>query len=408
MFRCFRKPVRSQRTILPYTLFTIHIIIALAYVSPLWKSAIGILFVILCWLFYFKTFRGRISFKWGLVILHGILFALNVLHLFQNRHHTSNLVEAISVCTFYGALLLHLLALKKVELPTRFRRRGDRSDGRRIRTRPPMDNIASYIMVSKLGAANQFRDEFEIAKTEKYILQKRKEGLKGFGLMHVIVAAYVRTVAEKPAINRFIAGQKLYARDDNIEISLTIKKEMREAAPETVVKFNLNPGMTALDVYHVINREISDNKNDTLDSNMDNTAALLNYIPGLFLKFTVWFLKLLDYFGLLPSSLLKVSPFHGSMFMTSMGSLGIPPVQHHLYDFGNLPVFLAFGPKRKKYIPQSDGSVKEKRYCEFAVTLDDRICDGYYYVSAFKTMSRYVSNPYLLDTPPEEIQYDIE
>ena len=141
---------------------------------------------------------------------------------------------------------------------------------------------------------------------------------------------------------------------------------------------------------------------------MDNVAAILNYIPGLFLKFTVWFLKLLDYFGLLPRALTKVSPFHGTMFITSMGSLGVPPVQHHLYDFGNLPVFMAFGPKKKRNILQSDGSVTEKRYCEFAVTMDDRICDGYTYAQAFKVMKKYVSDPYLLDSPPETVAVDIE
>lgn len=408
MFRVWRKQVVTQRTIFPYTLFALHIIIQFAYLPTLWMSLCGIGITLTCWFLYFKTLRGRIAFQKGLVAIHGIFFALQLVQVFLHRNSMAGLVEAISVCSFYGAVLFHLLALQKEELPTRFRRRGDRPDGRLIRTRPPMDNVGAYIMVSKIGASNQFRDEFEIAKAEKYILQKRKEGLKGFGLMHVLVAAYVRTVAEKPAINRFIAGQKVYARDDVIEVNLTIKKEMTESAPETVVKFNLNPRMTPTDVYYVIQKEVLDNKTDSLDSGMDNLAALLNYIPGLFLKFTVWFLKLLDYFGLLPGAVTKVSPFHGSMFMTSMGSLGIPPVQHHLYDFGNLPVFIAFGPKRKKYILQSDGSVKEKRYCEFTATLDDRICDGYYYAAAFKTLSRYVSNPYLLDTPPEEVKYDIE
>ena len=53
---------------------------------------------------------------------------------------------------------------------------------------------------------------------------------------------------------------------------------------------------------------------------------LLTLIPGVFLKFTVWLLKTLDYFGMLPKFLLEVSPFHGSLFFTSMGSLGIPPI----------------------------------------------------------------------------------
>ena len=54
-------------------------------------------------------------------------------------------------------------------------------------------------------------------------------------------------------------------------------------------------------------------------------VALWLLIPGVVLKFTVWLLRTLDYFGLLPQFLLEVSPFHGSLFLTSMGSLCIFP-----------------------------------------------------------------------------------
>ena len=46
-------------------------------------------------------------------------------------------------------------------------------------------------------------------------------------------------------------------------------------------------------------------------------------MPRLLLKFVVWFLKTLDYFGLLPAFLTDLSPFHGTVIFTSMGSLGI-------------------------------------------------------------------------------------
>ncbi|MBR5743407.1 MAG: hypothetical protein IKX85_06340 [Clostridia bacterium] len=395
-----RRGGSSALTALPYLLFAVFAFLLLLK-ENLYVILIGSAVLLFVLILYEKTLRGRLAWKVPLLFLHLVLLAF-VLFLLFWRRSPADLGEIGSAAAFLAAVSLNLAALHKEELPARFRRRGDRADGRRIRSKPPMDNIAPYIMVSKLGAANQFRDEFEIAKAEKYILQKRKEGLKSFGLMHVLIAAYVRMLSEKPAVNRFVAGQRLYARDDEIEINLTIKKDMTEAAPETVVKFFFNPRMTAEEVYHVIQDEVEKNKTDVLDSGMDNAAAILNYIPGLFLKFTVWFLKLLDYFGLLPRALTKVSPFHGTMFITSMGSLGVPPVQHHLYDFGNLPVFLAFGPKKKRLIPNGDGTFKEKRYCEFAVTMDDRICDGFTYAQAFKVMKKYVSDPYLLDAPPEK------
>lgn len=161
--------------------------------------------------------------------------------------------------------------------------------------------------------------------------------------MHVLLAAYVRTVAQMPGINRFLSGQKIYARDENIEVNLTVKKEMTATSPDTVIKVVFTPWDTPREVYEKLNAKIEEVKNPPLDSGFDNLAKLINAIPGVFLKFTIWFLKLLDYFGLLPRAITQLSPFHGSLFITSMGSLGIPPIFHHLYDFGNVPVFCAFG-----------------------------------------------------------------
>ena len=133
-----------------------------------------------------------------------------------------------------------------------------------------------------------------------------------------------------------------------------------------------------------------------------------NLIPSVVLKFLVWLLKLLDYFGLLPKFLLELSPFHGSLFFTSMGSLGIPPIYHHLYDFGNLPAFGAFGCKRRALEVQEDGTVVQKKYIDVKFVLDERIVDGYYYATFFKYYRRLLAHPEVLDQAPEEVNKDID
>lgn len=183
---------------------------------------------------------------------------------------------------------------------------------------------------------------------------------------------------------------------------------MSTTAPETIIKVHLNPRDTAADVYRKVNTALAEAKEAPLDSSFDNTARALMMVPGVFLKFLVWLLKSLDYFGLLPKFLLEVSPFHGSIFFTSMGSLGIPPIYHHLYDFGNLPVFGAFGCKRRAIEVQEDGTLVQKKYVDFRFTLDERIVDGFYYATFFKHFRRLVMHPELLDTPPEEVQNDID
>jgi len=285
---------------------------------------------------------------------------------------------------------------------------GDRTDGRRIRSLPPMSQISPYIMVTRNTSTNFFEDSLEISHIDRYIRQKRREGLTNFGITHVLLAAYVRTICRFPGLNRFLSGQKVYSRGDDIQYCMTIKKEMRADSPDTVIKVHLNPRDTAADVYRKLQAAVEEVKNTPLDSNFDNTAGILSLIPGVFLKFVVWLLKTMDYFGLLPKFLLEVSPFHGSLFFTSMGSLGIPPIYHHLYDFGNLPVFGSFGMKRRATEVLEDGTVVQRKYVDVKFCLDERIVDGYYYAAFFKHYKRVLLHPEIMDQPPEEVLEDID
>ena len=285
---------------------------------------------------------------------------------------------------------------------------GDRIDGRRVRTLHPMAQITSYFQVERNTCSNLFEESFEITHIDRYIRQKRREGLTDFGITHVLLAAYVRGIAKYPQLNRFISGQKVYSRGNDIQYCMVIKKEMSVDSPDTSIKVHLTPYDTAEDVYNKLNAAVDSVKaTKELDSSLDNLIVYLNLIPSVVLKFTVWLLKLLDYFGLLPKFLLELSPFHGSLFFTSMGSLGIPPIYHHLYDFGNLPVFGAFGCKRRALEVQEDGSVVQRKYIDLKFVLDERIVDGYYYATFFKYYRRLMRNPEILDKPPEEVVADI-
>ncbi len=286
---------------------------------------------------------------------------------------------------------------------------GDRNDGRRIRTLAPMAQITSYFQVERNTCSNYFEDSFEISHVERYIRQKRREGLTDFGLTHVLLAAYVRGLCKYPQLNRFISGQKVYSRVEDIQYCMVIKKEMSVDSPDTSIKVHLKRTDTAADVYHKLNAAVEKVKStQELDSGIDHLIAYLNLIPSVVLKFVVWALKFLDYFGLLPKFLLELSPFHGSLFLTSMGSLGIPPIYHHLYDFGNLPAFGSFGCKRRALEVQEDGTVVQRKYIDVKFVLDERIVDGYYYAAFFKHYRNILRHPEVMDLPPEELVSDID
>ena len=285
---------------------------------------------------------------------------------------------------------------------------GDRSDGRLLRTMPAMSQVSPYIMPTRNESHNMFSQSIEITHTERYIRQKRREGLSNFGLIHVFLAAYCRALCKYPALNRFISGQKIYSRDEDVVFFMTIKKEMSTESPDTVIKVHLSPRDTAEDIYHKINAEIEQVKKSPADSDFDSTAQILAYIPGFLLRFVVWLLRVLDYCGLVPKFLLEVSPFHGSVCYTSLGSLGIPPVYHHLYNFGNLPCFCAFGCKRRELKVQEDGSIIQYKYVDCNFTVDERTVDGFYYAAFIKHYTRLVMRPEVMDEPPTEVLRDID
>ena len=275
----------------------------------------------------------------------------------------------------------------------------------RVRKIAPYNRLIPYIMETRNTSQNFIFDSISMEKIDKYIKKKQDEGLTNLTLMHVIIAAYCRACSQRPAINRFIRGQKIYSRK-KVEVALVVKKEMSLESPDTVIKVILDPASTIEDVYNAFNEKIEGYRNHP-NSGFDKLAKVLNFIPGILLRWTIRLIRFLDYLGLLPRWLTKLSPFHGSLFITSMGSLGIPPIVHHLYDFGTVPVFIAFGSKQREFKVRADGSVYKHSYVDITYNLDERICDGYYYASAMKLIRNVYKNPEALDNPPEKVIEDI-
>jgi len=289
----------------------------------------------------------------------------------------------------------------------RRRRFGDRYDGRLIRTIDPFYKIIPYIMRSRVDAQNYYNDRIDIEKIESFLRTKRNSESKSISFLHIVMAAMVRTISQKPGLNRFVAGQKIYARNE-ILISLAIKKELREDSPETTIKIKFDPTDTLSEVVAKVNEAIESNKKIETNNDTDKTARIIMLCPGFVVKFLVWFFRKLDYFGLMPKVLNRVSPFHTSVFVTDLGSLGIQPVYHHLYDFGTTSVFVAFGSKQRERIINKDNKIVERRYIPVKIVTDERIVDGHYFASAFKLFKSYLKNPERLVEPPKEVFDDIE
>ena len=128
-------------------------------------------------------------------------------------------------------------------------RAGDRKDGRLIRSISPYSKFVPFIMPQRNDRLVNYEESFEITKADRFLRALRQDdAYKGIGLLHFIIAAYVRCLCSLPGINRFIAGRRIYARN-SIEVIMTVKKEMSINAEETSVKVRFEPTDTIYDVY---------------------------------------------------------------------------------------------------------------------------------------------------------------
>ena len=287
------------------------------------------------------------------------------------------------------------------------RRFGDRKEGRLLRSLDPYTKFMPYIMPTRNDGCNQYEESFEITQVDRRLRALRQEGYKGLGLLHFIIAAYVRCVSMLPGVNRFVVGRRIFARN-NIEIVMTVKRSMSVDATETSIKVIFEPTDTIFDVYRKMNEKIEEIKSSDENTSTDDVAQTLCSLPRGILRLAVTILRVMDYFGWLPQGLLDASPFHGSMIITDLGSLRLAPIYHHIYNFGTLPVFIAFGSKYHKYELNRKGEVCDNKYIDLKCVMDERMCDGHYYSQFLQGMRYIFQHPEIIETPPTKVVEDID
>jgi hypothetical protein len=286
------------------------------------------------------------------------------------------------------------------------RRRGDRKEGRLLRKLPGFAKFIPFIMPQRNDRCVEYEESYEVSEVDRMLRKLRVEGYKGIGILHFMIASYIRLISMLPGLNRFVVGRRIYARN-NIEVVMTVKRTLSVESTETTIKVVFEPTDTILDVYRKMNAKIDEIKSSDENNGTEDFADAVARLPRFLIRFAIAILRMMDYFGWIPQSLLDVSPFHGTMIITDLGSLRIGPVFHHIYNFGTLPAFIAFGAKRHAYELNRHGQMVDKKYVDCKYVLDEGIVDGYYYAHALQAYRYMFEHPEILLSPPSRVIEDI-
>ncbi len=281
---------------------------------------------------------------------------------------------------------------------------GHRSDGKLLKKIDPIIALTPYLMPMRCDAQVILNLKMDYEKMARYIVAQGANGHK-ITFMEMLIAIFVRVASEIPEVNRFIANKRMFARTQlTVSFALLMDTGNPDDIEENTVKCYFDPRDTIFDVAERVQKAIEANRRQEADNSTMKVAKVLlnpflaNTIVGL--------ARFLDRYGLLPKYIIDASPFHTSLFLTNMGSIGMPSVNHHIYNFGTTSLFVSMGSVVREIQVGADGKATRKRYLPIGLTADERICAGAVYAKMVARMHYYIDHPELLETPPETVNFE--
>lgn len=278
---------------------------------------------------------------------------------------------------------------------------GDRKDGIWLKDIPAMNRIMPSLMPNRADNEAHISIEIDSRPLTAY-LEKVNEGRTEdkYTFFHLISAAIGKAFILRPRMNRFIVGSKLYQRRD-VTVAFTIKKQFDDRAEESLAFFTYDPKETLEGYHEKIMRQIHIGKSyeekDTSTGAMDIVSKLPQWLITAIVKFVLW----LDKHGWAPQFLIGTDPNHAAVFLSNLGSIGLPGGYHHLVNWGTNSCFVVIGKKYMKMDYRKDGTQDFHEVIPIGITLDERIADGYYYSGTVALVQELLEHPELLELPAD-------
>lgn len=277
-----------------------------------------------------------------------------------------------------------------------------RADGVKVKNLPIIEKAGPYFMPQRIDAVNYFNQPIACEPLDKWILEEKQRSGVHYSYTEILIAAAVRMLYERPKTNRFVNNCIIYQRKW-VAVSLVVKERLNDEGNEDTLKFYFTGRESLPEVKKIVDDEIARFTAPKPDSHKTTKAAnALCKLPNWLFKFAMWVFRSLDKHNCLPKKLIDASPFHTSLFITDLRSIKLDKVYHHIYNFGNTSIFGALG--KAQYVPVADrsGEIKMQKQMNFGLSLDERICDGFYYGQSVKLLMKYLEDPTaLMERLPE-------
>lgn len=285
-------------------------------------------------------------------------------------------------------------------METKKKRWGDRRDATWLRDLDALHAFTPYMFPNRCDNEAYITQTIDLTNLNEYLAEKNRNSPdRPYTLFHAIAAALVKTITLRPNLNRFVQGRRMYQRDV-LTLSFVVKKQFADDAHEALAFVEFPPDSTMDSVHSRIMDEIYSCRSEELDNSTAGMDALTK-LPRPVLRFIMWLLTTMDFYGRVPNFLVKTDPNYATVFISNLGSIGLKAGYHHLTNWGTTSIFTVIGKKKPLPVYDENGDAQMHEGVDITFTLDERIADGYYYSRSMQLIRRLLQEPELLDQPAD-------
>jgi hypothetical protein len=266
-----------------------------------------------------------------------------------------------------------------------------RKDGDLVRDVPPYRRMMPVLLPTRTESTVFFEQRVDVGPALEYVARHNAASPNKITVFHLVLYAIVQTLAERPRLNRFTMGRRLYQRR-GIWVSYSAKRAFDDSSPVFVAKRLFEPTWTFDEVVEAVRGGVSEGRSDKPTAT-DKELGILLKLPLFLLGFLVRLLRVLDRWNLLPQAFIRNDPFYASILVANLGSLKMDAAFHHNFDYGTMPIFLAIGQVEDAVVVRPDGSLGARKQVLLRWTYDERIEDGLYCARALDLLKARIEDP---------------
>ncbi len=268
-----------------------------------------------------------------------------------------------------------------------------RSDGTLVKNLDPIRRMMPLIM--------RGRNESVVYHNARYDVTRARVWLRAFNrsrapsphatLFHLVMFALGRLLHERPAVNRFVSGGRIYQRK-GVWLTFAFKKEMTDDAPLGTLKLPFAENCSFPDFVDQVTGAVQSGRSGP-PSAIERELKFLFHLPFPLLRAVLAAGRWLDRVNLLPGAMIESDPMYASCFFANLGSINIENAFHHLNEYGTCTIFGVIGKAAAETQLDHDGKPVRKDILPVQWSFDERVKDGFYCLKVMEGVRHTVEEP---------------